>query len=158
MDTPLAAALPFVAWARIWSPLVPASWRAEAWQALTLPGCFDACESEFTSAFVVGFPAPEVPLLLHATLGRDGASVREDWMRVIGHLGLRRNGRTLPPDHLGVACDVLAAAIQHEEAILIGELRKRYLDPWCAVAAQRLEATAVVGGLPRRFALDLATL
>jgi len=31
------AALPFVAWSRIWSPLAPKAWREEGWQALALP-------------------------------------------------------------------------------------------------------------------------
>jgi hypothetical protein len=151
------AALPFVAWSRVWSPLAPEDWREEAWQALCLPGCFADCESEFLSGFVVGLPAPDVPLLLHAALGRDGGVVREDWMRVINHLGLRWNGKSLPPDHLGAACDVLAYAILREESVLIGELRKRYLEPWCAVASDRLASKDLaIASLPGVFAADLA--
>ena len=153
------AALPFVAWSRVWSPLAPRAWREEAWRALSLPGQFADCESDFLSAFVVGLPAPDVPLLLHAALGRDGGAVREDWMRVIQHLALRWNEQALPPDHLGAACDVLVCAITREESVLIHELRKRYLDPWCAAASERLaEKNDAIRRLPEAFAADLRAI
>jgi hypothetical protein len=159
METLPDAALPFVAWSRVWSPLAPEAWREEAWQALSLPGRFAECESAFISAFVVGLPAPDVPLLLHAALGRAGSTVREDWMRVIQHLGLRSCGKALPPDHLGVACDVLLCAIQREESVLIHELRKRYLEPWCALATERLTGKdGAIASLPEAFAADLVAL
>jgi len=151
------SALPFVAWSRVWSPLAPEASRKEAWQALSLPGKFEDCESAFISAFVVGLPAPEVPLLLHAALGREGGTVREDWMRVIQHLGLRWNGKALPPDHLGVACDVMTCATVREESVLIRELRRRYLEPWCAFASERLAGKdPAIASLPEMFAADLA--
>jgi len=157
VETLQEAALPFVAWSRVWSPLAPEAWREEAWQALSLPGRFADCESAFISAFVVGLPAPDVPLLLHAALGRDGGVVREDWMRVINHLGLLWNGKSLPPDHLGAACDVLVCATLREETVLTGELRKRYLEPWCAVASERLAGKErAIASLPEMFAADLA--
>jgi hypothetical protein len=157
LETLQEAALPFVAWSRVFSPLAPEAWREEAWQALSLPGRFADCESAFLSAFVVGLPAPDVPLLLHAALGRDGGVVREDWMRVIHHLGLRWSGKSLPPDHLGAACDVLACATLREESVLIDELRKRYLEPWCAVASERLAGKDhAIAILPEMFAADLA--
>jgi hypothetical protein len=156
MDAALGAALPFVAWSRVWSPLAPEAWREESWHALALPASFAASESAFLGAFVVGLPAPDVPLLLHAALGRDGGAVREDWMRVIQHLGLRWNEQALPPDHLGAACDVLACATLREESILIRELRKRYLEPWCAVANERLAGRDdAIARLPEVFAADL---
>jgi hypothetical protein len=156
VDDRLEAALPFVAWSRIWSPLSPVAWREEAWQALSLPAKFADSESAFLSTFVIGLPSPDVPLLLHAALGREGGAVREDWMRVIRHLGLRWNEQALPPDHLGVACDVLACAIQHEEGLLIRELRKRYLEPWCAVASERLTGNNdTLERLPKLFRADL---
>jgi len=157
VDERREAALPFVAWSRVWSPLSPEAWREEAWQALGLPGTYAASESDFLSAFVVGLPGPDVPLLLHAALGRDGGAVREDWMRVIGHLDLVWNAHALPPDHLGAACDVMAASIVREEHVLIRELRERYLEPWCAAASGRLAGRGdVIAGLPRAFAADLA--
>lgn len=157
MDSRFEAALPFVAWSRVFSPLAPEAWRDEAWQALSLPGKYAECESAFVSAFVVGLPAPDVPLLLHAALGLEGGSVREDWMRVIHHLELCWNEKTLPPDHLAVACDVMACAIELEEGVLIRELCKRYLEPWCTVASQRLiDKDEAVARLPALFAADLA--
>ena len=153
------AALPFVAWSRIWSPLAPRAWREEAWQALELPGRYADCESDFISAFVAGFPAADVPLLLHAALGRDGSGVREDWMRVIQHLELSWNDQALPPDHLGAACDVLVTAIVAGENLLIRELRKRYLDPWCAAASERLAGQdEAIAKLPAAFAADLSAI
>jgi len=108
---------------------------------------------------VVGLPAPDVPLLLHAALGRDGGTVREDWMRVIQHLELRWNEQALPPDHLGAACDVLVCAIAREEDVLIRELWKRYLEPWCVVASERLVGQGdAITRLPEAFSADLRTI
>jgi hypothetical protein len=153
----VSSALPFVAWARVWSPLAPEAWRDEAWAALGLPGRRAEAEAEFLGTYVAGVPAPPVPLVLHAALGRAGGAVREDWMRVIAHLGLRWGDRALPPDHLGVACDVLVRAIEREEDVLLRELVDRYLDPWCAVARERLASRAdPAARLPRLFAADLA--
>jgi hypothetical protein len=150
------AALPFVAWSRVFSPLAPPAWREEAWQALSLPGRFADCESTFLSAFVVGFPAPDVPLLLHAALGREGGAVREDWMRVINHLGLRWKGKVLPPDHLAAACDVLACATVRGEDVLLRELCKRYVEPWCVFASEALAGSdPAIARLPEIFASDL---
>lgn len=158
MNAPLDAALPFLAWARVWSPLAPPAWRDEAWQALALPGRCADCESEFNAAFLVGLPAPDVPLLLHAALGRDGGAVREDWMRVYNHLGLRLGARALPPDHLAPACEALAFAIEREDTVLVRELVRRYLEPWCEVATGRLAAAKrcdAVVQLPGRLAAEL---
>ena len=77
-------------------------------------------------------------------------------MRVIQHLELRWNEQSLPPDHVGVACDVVARAIACEEWVLIRELRKRYLEPWCAVASERLAGKHdTIVRLPEAFAADL---
>lgn len=159
MRTSAEAALPFVAWARVFSPLASEAERDEAWRALDLPGGWSACESEFVGTFWFGLPGPPVPLLLHAALSREGGAVREDWMRVIGHLDLRWTDHVLPPDHLGADCEVLARAIEREETVLIRELVKRYLEPWCAVARARLAGrTDAVAQLPEYFARDLAAL
>lgn len=154
------AALVFVSWARIWSPLAPARARDEAWQALSLPGCFADGEAEFLATFVVGLPAPPVPLLLHAALGRDGGAVREDWMRVMAHLGLRFGDRSLPPDHLGGACELLACAIDHDDTVLIRELLERYFVPWTEVAAEHVAGAphGAIARLPALFAADLRDL
>jgi hypothetical protein len=152
-------ALTFLAWSRIWSPLVPSAWRGEAWEALGVGGSFQEFEAEYWSTFHFGLPGPLVPLYLHAALGRDGGRVREDWMRVFHFLGLRWEGSTLPPDHLGPACEALAAAVDNEDWILVGELRDRYLGPWCRVAQERLaEGGCALSQLPASFAADLESL
>jgi TorA maturation chaperone TorD len=150
------SALHMLAWSRIWSPLVSDELREEAWAALDLPGTYSSYRSEYWSLFHVGSPMPHVSTLLHAALGREGSSVREDWMRVAQHLGLRWNDARLAPDQLGVACEVYACVIEREEPVLIAELRRRYLIPWCEAAVAKLEdAPAELASLPVRFDADL---
>lgn len=156
MTAVVSEPLRLVAWSRIWSPLVPEAWREDAWDALGLPGSWSQVEAEFWPTFHVGMPAPRVPLLLHAALGRDGGRAREDWMRVASHLGLRWSEHSLPPDHLGVASELLACALQAEEDVLVRELCERYLRPWCEVARARLGGDeGPLATLPARFAADL---
>jgi len=151
-----SVALRMLAWSRIWSPLASDEQREEAWTLIGLGGSFREVRSEYWSLFHVGSPVPPVPTLLHAALGREGASVREDWMRAAHHLGLRWHGARLAPDQLGVACEVYACAIESEEVVLVGELRGRYLLPWCEVAQRGVEAASeVLARLPSRFASDL---
>ena len=153
------AALPMLAWSRVWSPLVPEELRREAWQTLALPDDCDSHSTEFWSTFLAGAPSPEVPLLLHAALDREAAAAREDWMRVAHHLGLRWDGVHLPPDQLGAACEIYACAIESQESVLIEELRRRYLLPWCEFAQARLSAGASrLVFLPERFQADLLAL
>ena len=154
-----SSALAFAAWSRVWSPLPPEAQRAEAWQTLELPAPYPRYRTAFWSTFHAGAPSPRVPLLLHAALGREGAAVREDWMRVIAHLQLRWNQTHLPPDHLGPDCEIYACAIERGEPVLIEELRRRYLLPWCEVASERLGSGADgLATLPARFAADLAAV
>lgn len=146
-------ALPWVAWSRIWSPLAPDAERDAAWQGLDLPGTWSDAEPAFWQTFHVGAPVPPVPLILHSALGRDGGQAREDWMRVVTHLGLRWSEHRLQPDHLGAACEVLACTIARGEPVLTRELCARYLLPWCDVARERLgDAFA---GLLERFRGDV---
>jgi hypothetical protein len=156
-DGATEAALPLLAWSRIWSPLVPDELREQAWSALGLPGTYAERSAEIWSTFQVGSPLPRVPLTLHAALGREGGAVREDWMRVAHFLALEWNDVSLPPDQLGVACEIFAVAVAHEEPVLIDELRRRYLLPWCDFAKTRLDETAPhLAFLPRRFEADIA--
>lgn len=153
-----AASVPLrlMAWSRIWSPLVPEEWREDAWQALELPGEWSQVEAAFWPTFHVGLPAPRVPLLLHAALNRDGGQAREDWMRVASHLGLTWSEHTLPPDHLGIACELLACALRNDEDVLVRELCTRYLRPWCDWARVQLAGEeGPLGALPVRFEADL---
>lgn len=152
-------ALAMIAWSRIWSPLVSNQMRDEAWRALELPGTFASMQSEYWSTFHVGSPAAPISTLLHAALGREGASVREDWMRATRHLGLRWSDARLAPDQLGVACEVYACAIEREESVLIEELRRRYLLPWCEFAAGQFEHSAgPLSSLPTSFAEELKSI
>lgn len=153
------AALPLLAWSRIWSPVVPDDLREEAWSALDLPGSYALLCTEFWSTFQVGSPLPTVPLVLHAALQREGGAVREDWMRVAQLLELEWNDAYLPPDQLGAACEVYAVAIERKEPVLVDELRRRYLLPWCEFAKARLdEAAPNLAFLARRFESDLIAL
>ena len=153
------AALPLVAWSRIWSPVVPDELRDDAWSALALPGAYAAVSAEFWGTFQVGSPLPKVPLALHAALRREGGAVREDWMRVAGLLALEWNDVTLPPDQLGAACEIYAVAVEREEPVLIEELRRRYLLPWCEFAKARLaQDGSDLGFLPERFEADLLAI
>jgi len=155
-DTSLDAAIAFTHWARVFSPLTLEPQRRQAWQALGLPGNFDTLKTEFWSTFHVGNPSPRVPLLLHAALGLEAGSVREDWLRVVHHLGLEWNDVHLPPDQLGVACEVYAVAIRAEESVLISELPRRYLLPWCQFAKRSLgKEGSSLAFIPERFEADL---
>ncbi|MBW2314910.1 MAG: hypothetical protein JRH10_12020 [Deltaproteobacteria bacterium] len=154
-----AAALPFVGWARIWSPLAPRELRAEAWEALGLPGTFAEVEPEYWATFHVGSPLPDVPLLLHAALGLEGGHAREEWMRVLHFLGLRWQEATLPPDHLAPGCEALAAAIDRDDDVLVAELCARYMLPWCERAREGIgENARAMGDLAARFEADLRAL
>jgi TorA maturation chaperone TorD len=131
-------ALLMIAWSRIWSPVVNDEMRASAWQALDLPDDYASHKAEYWTVFHVGVPQPQVPLILHAALQREGSGVREDWLRVINHLALSWDDVHLPPDQLGAACEIYACAIEREEPVLVEELRSRYLLPWCEVARRSL--------------------
>lgn len=149
-------ALALLAWARVWSPLATPTERAEAWQALGLAPADGAAGAAYWSTFHAALPAPRVPLLLHAALGREGAQLREELSRVASFLQLRWRERVLPPDHLAAACELLAAALENDDARLADELRRRYLHPWCAVARERLAADASpLLALADAFAEDL---
>jgi hypothetical protein len=149
-------ALPLVAWSHVWSPLVSAELRRAAWEALALPVELASCEQEYWETFQVGSPRPLVSLLLHTTLGQPGPGAREDWLRVMNHLGLDWSGAHLPPDHLGPACEIYACAVARDEKLLSEELRQRYLLPWCDAARERLKkAGSELVFLPEHFKEDL---
>ena len=150
------AALPFIAWSRIWSPMVPEELRQEAWEALLLPHPYHDWKTEFWSTFHIGNPIPKIPLLFHAALNMQGDHARQDWLRVMEYLGLRWQDIHLPPDQLGAACEVYAYAIEREEAMLIRELRQRYLIPWCEFAKSQLQGEhSPLLFLPESFEQDL---
>ena len=104
------SALAIGAWSHVWSSAVSVDLRRAAWEALELPESFEDCKQEYWNVFQVGSDGPRISLLLHHALGRPGSSVREDWLRVMNHLGLQWNEVHLPPDQLGAACEVYACA------------------------------------------------
>lgn len=147
------------AWARVWNPLLARDAKRECWDALGLPSPIDEVEPACWPAFHAALPAPTVPLLLHCLVGMDGSQAREDWLRAIHHLELAWRDRVLPPDHLAIACEVLAAAVENDDAVLVRELLARYLDPWCAAAAARVaDETSPAVALVAAFRTDLAAL
>ena len=150
------AALAIGAWSHVWSPAVGVDLRRAAWEALELPESFEHCQQEYWNVFQVGPSGPRISLLLHAALGRPGSAVREDWLRVMSHLGLEWNDVHLPPDQLGAACEIYACAVARNETVLIQELRARYLLPWCRVAREILAAeSSRLAFLPEHFERDL---
>jgi|ThiBioDrversion2_2_1062182.scaffolds.fasta_scaffold35925_2 hypothetical protein len=150
-DMPTEALVLF-AWSRIWSPVVPPDWYREAWAALGLPDDEEFRDTGFCSTFHTGFPAPRVPLLLHAALNQPGDTVRMDWMRVMSHLGIAPGEHMLPPDHLAIDCEIFASAVARSEDVIVRELSERYLSPWCDTAIRRLsDADPRLGGIVEQF-------
>lgn len=138
-ETATQQALPLALWARIWSPVTEEQEREDAWQALGLPGKFADISTEYWSTFHVGSPQPAAPLLLSVMLGKEANSMRESWLRVISYLGLEWDEVHLPPDQLGVACEIVAVAVTREESVLVAELKNRYLLPWCQAASASIK-------------------
>ena len=93
-----------------------ARWRRRP--SATRPGRRSACRPGTSAGpgllvvFHAALPAPRVPLLLHAALGREGAQLREELTRVASFLQLRWRERVLAPDHLAAVCELLAAALE----------------------------------------------
>lgn len=159
MSAPVAdpGVMVFLAWSRVWSPLLDDAVREEAWTQLELPVAFAGTRSTFLRAFQVALPQPPAPLLLHAALAQDGGSVREDFVRVMDWLELDYDeaGR-LPPDHLACACELYALALHLGEDLLARGLRERYLLPWAQAVAPALAEEPAMRELVARFAADLA--
>lgn len=152
-------ALLFVAWSRIWSPLVDDRLRREAWQQLELPGDFDALAPDFMKAFHVALPYPPVPLLLHAALNIDGGTAREDFVRIMDYLDIEyEDAGRLPPDHIACVCELLALSLDAGEPVLVDGIRGRYLLPWCNVARATLEGHDALSALVEQFAADLSSI
>ena len=145
-----------LAWARLWSPLGDDAAREEAWATLGLSGRFADVRVDYWS-LCLGPDAP-APLLLHAGIGCDGTATREALLRVMEHLGLGWSEHHLPPDQLGVACELLACAIEAEEPVLVREMRARFLLPWCDAASARVTGGGPLAQLLAEFRADLGLL
>lgn len=152
-------AMVFVAWARVWSPLVDDTLRREAWEQLDLPVPFDTVQGDFLRAFHVAMPQPPATLLLHASLNTDGGAVREDFVRIMDYLDVEyEDAGRLPPDHLACACEIFALVIDADEPALVQGLRERYLGPWSVNARQALAGHAGLTAIVEQFAEDLAAI
>lgn len=134
-------ALVAIAWSRVWSPIVPQPLFTAAWNALALPTDRALCDAIFFSTFHTGFPTPTAPLLLHVALNRSGDAVRMDMLRAMSHLGIKAGDHMLAPDHLAIVCEVLAAALAADETVIVSEICRRYLVPWCDSTHVRLKGT-----------------
>lgn len=160
MTEPSTATAPLVAlaWSRVFSPLVEEALRRDAWDQLGLPAPFAAWQSSFDGAFHVGFPEPRATLVLHALLGLDGGSVREEMVRILEHLDLEWGAHRLQPDHLACVLELLAAALVEGEAVLVEGLCDRYLVPWCAKALPRLRESPELSAIVEQLDTDLRDL
>lgn len=136
------ATLDLLAWGAVWSSLTADDLREAAWEALELPGKFADVSTAYWSTFHAGVPQPPIPVLIHAMLNVDGASIREDWMRAADYLELTWDHAPLPPDHLGPACEIFAMAVEREEPVIVETLAQRYLVPWTELAQSQLNAAA----------------
>lgn len=134
--------LNFLAWSALWSTLTEDDLRAAAWEALELPGDFEAVRINYWNTFQVGIPQPPIPALIHALMNIDGAGAREDFMRAADHLGLSWGHARLSPDQLGPACEIFAMAIEQEEPVIIDHLGKTYFFPWLDLAQDQFNTTA----------------
>lgn len=141
-------------WALLWSPLRDDSLGNDTWQALGLPGNYLAIAPRFNQMFFIDLPAPRIGLLFSAALGREAGACREEWMRIAEHLGMERIGPSLPPDHLALACEILAHSIQQQEKVLCKGIMQRYLQPWLAQAKAACEQDELQQML-QRFEEDL---
>lgn len=145
-------------WSRIWSPLVPEDSISDSWQQLRLPGSWHEHQTAFLSAFHHGMPTPQISLLLHHTLGLPGNSTREEWMRLMSWLGLDLSEARLPPDHLAIACEAIAVAVDKDESVIVSEVLERYLFPWCELALTSLGTKEILRRVPLLFKEELNSL
>lgn len=131
-------------WAILWSPLRDEELAEETWQTLGIPQSFTQCAQAFNRFFMVDYPMPRGGLLLHSTLQLEAGHCREEWMRISEYLGMKPNDACLPPDHLALVCEILAHAVQQEEAILIEGIVQRYLLPWIETVKDRCDIDSLM--------------
>lgn len=129
----------FLHWAMLFSPLRDDDLAADAWQALELPGEFSVIATDFNRHFVLDYPAPKASLMFSSLLQREAGACREEWMRIAAHLDIERTGPSLPPDHLALACEIVAHAITRNETLLLRGIAERYLLPWIQAAQSACE-------------------
>lgn len=128
-------------WAMLWSPLRDESLGEEAWECLGLPGRYQDQAVAFTQAFILDLPAPVASPMFSVTLQREAGACREECMRIADYLGMERTGPSLPPDHLALACEMLAHGLRQQEQVLSEGLVERYLTPWIDTASRAVPAS-----------------
>lgn len=135
-----------VNWSLLWSPLNDREAMQAAWENLALPLPLETpLRHAFVKTFQMDLPQPAIPLMFSAALQRDASACHEEWMRIAGHLGLSRVGPTLSPDHLALACELLAHAIGQHDAVLVSGMIERYFQPWLTMASSRCEGPLRTG-------------
>jgi len=126
-------------WARLWSPLLDRN-EFEAFAAQQeLPQAVQRGYESVFNLFHAGFPAPAVSCLMHVSLNQDGGRVREDIVRVLSFMELQWSEHRLPPDHIAVLCDILAALLYEQQYPLANLVLERYILPWLDCAQLQLE-------------------
>ncbi|CBL45595.1 hypothetical protein HDN1F_20120 [gamma proteobacterium HdN1] len=145
-------------WSTLFSPIAETTEHALAWSHLGLAGTFDEnTRKAYNSTFLISMPQPQVPLLFSSLLQREASACREDWMRVAAHLGLSREGASLPPDHIALACELLAHAWNRNERVLLEGAVERYFLPWLELAMERCDSS-LKERLLAEFQQDITTL
>lgn len=126
-------------WSLLWSPLQSDDSLVGAWESLALCGHWSESSERFIRTFLMDLPQPKIPLLFSALLQRESGACREEWMRIAHYLDMRRVGASLPPDHLALACEIMAHAWVRREDVLMAGMLSRYLLPWLECALDRCE-------------------
>lgn len=135
-----------VNWSLLWSPLNDSDAMLAAWENLALPLPLETpLRHAFVKTFQMDLPQPAIPLMFSAALQRDVSACHEEWMRIAGHLALSRLGPTLAPDHLALACELLAHAMGQHDSVLVSGMIGRYFQPWLTMASSRCDGPLRMG-------------
>ncbi len=129
----------FLVWSRLWSPFLDREQFQDAAATQDLSEWIQSNYEAVFNLFHIGFPAPAIPPLMHAALNLDGGRVREDIVRIMSFMDLQWSEHRLPPDHLAVLCDILAALLHEQQLPLAKALLDRYMIPWVTYASQQLQ-------------------
>lgn len=150
-EATLQAALPFIAWSRLFNLNVSTGDADDAWQSLNLPGT----ASEFVAA-LRDLLSRRVSLDVSDYVPGGGATVGEELCDIRDRLDLPWDGVRLPQEHVAAVTEILACAIERDEAEAVTVLCQRLLLPWCERAeAAALREQPTLGFLFEDFAQDL---
>lgn len=132
----------FLLWAKLWSPFMDREQFQRSAQQQDLSEPVQHSYDAIFNLFHVGFPAPTVSALMHASLNQDGGRVREDIVRILSFMDLQWSEQRLPPDHIAVLCDILAALVYERQLPLANLLLERYILPWLTISNDQLGSIA----------------